>query len=120
FQKMVHNISRMTPAQLEEVPGMIFKRMETLPTTALVVERIIALGKPRCVTFSAHGIREGFLFASLSRHGQRQDPLIAACEYLMQGFQDAVPYSEELMDWLDPLFEGIYAHNHFSRVEAAM
>lgn len=120
IQRMAHAVSQMQPDELEAMPGITLKRVEMLPCTALVVERIIALGKPRCVTFSAHGIREGFLFASLSRQGQEQDPLIAACEYLMQGFTDAVPYSEELMAWLDPLFEGIYACNLFGRLEVIM
>lgn len=114
FQKMVHNISKMTSSELEDMPGVTFKRIEMIPTTALVAERIIALGKPRCLTFSAHGIREGFLFASLSKPGQKEDPLISACEYLIQNYPLAVPYSKELMAWLNPLFAGIYARNLFS------
>lgn len=105
FQKMAHDISRMSLPELEQYPGVTLKRMEMIPTTALVAERIAALGKPRNITFSAHGIREGFLFSQLLKKGQQKDPLIAACEYIMKGQPDTIPYSNELMEWTKPLFE---------------
>ena len=105
LQKMTHEISRMNLDQLEKYPGVTLKRMDMIATTAMVAERIIALGKPKNITFSAHGIREGFLFGQLIKKGQQKDPLIAACEYIMKGQPDTAPYSKELMDWLKPLFE---------------
>lgn len=120
FQKISHSISAMTPKELEAMPGVNYKRMDMLPYTALVAERIVALGKPRCTIFSAHGIREGFLFGRLANAQQNQDPLIAACEYIMQGMSEFLPYADELMTWLEPLFEGIYAQNLFGKMENIM
>ena len=105
FHKMVEKVSHTLPGELKLFPGVTLKRIDMLPTTALVAERIIAHGKPKNITFSAHGIREGFLFAQLLKRGQQQDPLITACEHIMKGQPDTAIYSKELMDWLKPLFE---------------
>src|SRR5690606_31673724 len=55
-------------------------RREVLPYGALVLERLLRRVRPRDVTFSVFGIREGLLFSLLSEAERRKDPLLSFAE----------------------------------------
>jgi len=105
FLEVLHNISRIPLQTLQEMSGMSGKRAETLPYTALVMERIIAKFKPSTIVFSAAGVREGFLYASLPESHKIQDPLFAACNDMISPIEEHSDYSHELFEWMHPLFE---------------
>lgn len=101
---LLQKIAEMDAASLLRMPHISGKRAETLPYTALILERIIALSQPSSLIFSAYGIREGLLFSLLSEKERQKDPLIASCADMVAHIQEGTAYGEELLEWMDPLF----------------
>ncbi len=84
-------------------------RTDTIALTALVMDRVIALGKPSDIAFSVHGVREGVLCNRLSHKEHAKDALLTACEHMMQHLSpqnstEWVRFGYELFAWMDPLF----------------
>jgi len=55
-------------------------RRELVPYGAVVLGEVLRAGTFESVTFSALGVREGYLYALLDRHEQALDPLLQAAE----------------------------------------
>lgn len=104
FLSVLKNITQIPLTRLEALSGISGRRAETLPYTALVMERIIALMQPSRIVFSAYGIREGFLFGQLSAEEQAEDPLIASCITMIRQIDEPPAYGYELHQWMAPLF----------------
>lgn len=97
-------IMRMSPKSLAKIPRVPKARLGTLPVAALVMERLLAAAKPKEVVFSAHGLREGWLFSQSSATQQAADPLLTdAAEVGARESRFGAP-GEELDQWLQPLF----------------
>ena len=79
-------------------------RRETLPYGAMVLARLLDQVKPRDITFSIFGIREGLLYSYLSRHEQAKDPMLAFCEDFARLRARSLQHSKELCRWTDRLF----------------
>ncbi len=97
-------ISLASPASLERFCSK--RRAEAMPSAALVMGGLIEHMAPKRVVFSAHGLREGWLYDRLDREQRRRDPVVAAIED--KGF---VPRRSDglvklLMEWTAPLFAG--------------
>ena len=69
-------VAGLSPASLKDVRALSRSRADTLPFGALVLERILAAGKPRAVVVSAHGLREGLLYSKLDKRKRESDPLL--------------------------------------------
>lgn len=109
FVKTLRAVSAMSPSRINDLPSVSQSRAETLSFTALVIERIIELGKPRKIIFSTHGVREGILFDKLQPATKNQDGLICGCIDIIDmissdGSKQWVKYGEELYNWMSPLF----------------
>lgn len=97
-------VSRMSPQSLSAVPRVPKARLATLPIAAKLMERLLLQARPDRVVFSAHGLREGWLYGGLSKETQAEDPLIAGCaEYGRRGARFGAP-GQALADWTAPLF----------------
>jgi exopolyphosphatase/guanosine-5'-triphosphate,3'-diphosphate pyrophosphatase len=86
-------------------------RADTITFSAVVLERIIALGEPAFVSFSAWGAREGVLFDRLKSNVRQRDPLIATSDNMIKNISPSaeedeswVKFSRELYEWMSPLF----------------
>ena len=79
-------------------------RREVLPYGALVLERLLKRMRPRQVTFSVFGIREGLLYSLLAPAEQRKDPLLAFAEDYARLRSRSADHARELCDWTDRLF----------------
>jgi exopolyphosphatase / guanosine-5'-triphosphate,3'-diphosphate pyrophosphatase len=79
-------------------------RAETLPYGAMVLERILARGKARDVVTSIFGVREGLIYASLSKGKREADPLLSACWDFARRYARSPAHERELMDWTDRIF----------------
>lgn len=97
-------LGRLGRRSLASIPGLSKRRVETLPFAALVLERLLRLAKPDQVTFSAFGLREGHLFATLPAAEKAKDPLISACVELAEEEARFGDHGQELQRWIDPLF----------------
>ncbi|MGH7094379.1 MAG: Ppx/GppA family phosphatase, partial [Stellaceae bacterium] len=71
-------VSRLSRRSLEQITTINRKRLEVVPLAAQILRRMIAVGHPERVVFSAFGLREGYATGLLSAE-QHADPLIAAC-----------------------------------------
>jgi exopolyphosphatase/guanosine-5'-triphosphate,3'-diphosphate pyrophosphatase len=76
---MTRSLVRRSGEPLARIAGVAKRRLEILPLAALVLERLASVAKPREVVFSAFGLREGLIYASLPDADRQQDPLLAAC-----------------------------------------
>nr|WP_321975243.1 Ppx/GppA phosphatase family protein [uncultured Cohaesibacter sp.] len=79
-------------------------RRNLLPFGAAVLYEVIKRGKPKCITFSSLGVREGHLFELLPEDVRQEDPLVAACEELCILRSRSPHYAYELADWLDQIY----------------
>lgn len=104
FHKLCQAVVKMPSSTLERIPDVSRKRIDMMPCTALVAERIMALGKPSLVTFSAQGIREGFIYDMLSEDEKAKDPLFEAARHIMRLYRGTNKYANRLAQWLNPLF----------------
>jgi len=104
-QEIADIVSRQSPAALHGTPGVSKRRVEALPYAAMLMHRIMVLGKPKDVVFSANGLREGCLFDRLPAAYRKQDPLLAAsARYADHLYKDAAVSGEELFQWAEPIF----------------
>ncbi len=98
-------ISRLTQAELEALPGLSKRRAETAAPAAAVLNRLLRHTQVRRVVFSAYGLREGLLFDHLPKTLQARDPLIAACEEKGARLGRFPEHADEITRWTSALFE---------------
>jgi len=97
-------VGRMSPQSLGQIPGVSKVRLATLPIAAKIMERLLLRSKPDRVVFSAHGLREGWLYSELSKEKRKEDPLLAGCaEYGRREARFGAP-GTALADWTAPVF----------------
>lgn len=99
--RLLGHLGKRSLAQFRNVSR---RRLETLPYAALLLERLLRRTLPERISFSAFGLREGWLFERLSERERRIDPLAAASsEWALRDgrFGDL---GEEIADWCAPLF----------------
>jgi exopolyphosphatase/guanosine-5'-triphosphate,3'-diphosphate pyrophosphatase len=102
-------VQRQSRSSLEGIQGVSKKRYDTLPYSALVLERLIErLGIQRIVV-SAYGVREGLLFEAMTPEVRQLNPLIEGCEALTAQRGISPHLGLALDAWLGPLFEGLPA-----------
>jgi len=97
-------VAGLTPATLHGVGEISRNRAETLPYGALVLQRLLAMGKPDDVVISAWGVREGLLFSKFNRKKRARDPLMAACWDFARRHSRSPSHEIELCDWTDQVF----------------
>ncbi len=105
-EDLANLIARFGKRSLTGLTGISRRRLETLPLGALVLERLLRLAKPERILFSAYGLREGFLFDSLDAEAKAADPLLVGCADLAGADGRFGSVSDQLDDWLLPLFRG--------------
>lgn len=102
FTGLIAGLSRRS---LESVAGVTRKRAEAIPYGAVVMERLLKLGKLDRVIISAFGVREGLLFSKLSEVERAKDPLLAACEDMSRRLGRDPSLGTILEQWTAPLFQ---------------
>jgi len=108
-EEFLRLVSRQSAASLRRIEGVTRKRLEVLPTSALVLQRLIRAVKPQEIVFSAHGVREGIMFDRLSAAERRRDPLLVACRDMEARESRCPGFGDELAAWCRPLFAGAEA-----------
>jgi exopolyphosphatase / guanosine-5'-triphosphate,3'-diphosphate pyrophosphatase len=82
-------------------------RRTLLPYGAVAMQEAIALMRPAKVSFSAQGVREGYLYSLLPEAEKARDPLLAAAGELAILRARSPEHARELADWtgrMMPLF----------------
>lgn len=101
---MAEMLSHQSVKSLEKIIGLSRRRLETLPTGLIVLERLLGILQPKWVRFSAFGLREGFFFSNLSAEERKRDPLIAHAEDERARWRRFELMPEEIQHWIAPLF----------------
>lgn len=74
-------------------------RRALLPYGAIAMREVLDAMKPAKVSFSAQGVREGYLYALLSEEDRAADPLLAAADELAILRARSPEHARELADW---------------------
>jgi exopolyphosphatase/guanosine-5'-triphosphate,3'-diphosphate pyrophosphatase len=96
----------MEPAKLAAQPGVATRRSDTLPASAMVLDRVVKRLMPERVVFSALGVREGWLFAQLSPEEQALDPLLEGARGVGTPQARVPDFAVALERWTDGLYDG--------------
>ena len=97
---------RLTPEKLAALPGVPERRARTLPAAALVLDRVLKRLAPERVVFSALGLREGWLYAQLSREERYLDPLVEGAQLVGLPLARVPGFALALAPWTAGLFPG--------------
>jgi exopolyphosphatase/guanosine-5'-triphosphate,3'-diphosphate pyrophosphatase len=87
---------------LDQVPGINVvskQRQALLPYGAAVLAEVLRAGRPRSVSISALGLREGLLYSKLAPGERGADPLLAAARELSLLRSRSPAHGEELVAW---------------------
>ncbi|WP_454848927.1 exopolyphosphatase [Rhizobium binxianense] len=74
-------------------------RRSLLPFGAVAMREVLSAMKPSVISFSAQGVREGYLFSLLSETERRLDPLLAAAGELAILRARSPEHARELAEW---------------------
>ena len=88
---------------LADIEAVADARQPLLTYAALVLEYIIRIAKPKTVTFSTYGVREGLLYSMLPAAERSGDGLICAAQTLNGLMSRSAPHADELIGWTDRL-----------------
>lgn len=116
-------LARQHFESLRQITGLSLipdRRVEVLPLAAEILDQIIGLIKPRRLTVSALGLREGLLYNQLNHAMRAQDPLIAATRDLARLHSRFPEHADRIMNWIEPLFVGETAAERRLRYVAAL
>ncbi len=96
-------IAGQSRRSLERITSISRRRLEVAPLAALILGRLIAVGRPERIVFSAFGLREGYAHG-LSPTEPRVDPLIAAAMGIAAGQSRGHGDGDRLQRWTAPIF----------------
>ena len=101
-------LTRLAKKQARSIPGVTSQRRgDRVPVTALVLERLIALGRPARIVFSAYGLREGCMFERLDPLIRMRDPLLDSCTEIAIGTGRVPETFDTLAQWVEAFFPGL-------------
>ena len=104
-RSFLSRLSRVDRLPIDIIPGVARRRLDAVPLGALLMSRVLRLGNPEQVVFSAFGLREGVLFDRLPQAERRLDPLRASCSDIASRsgrFPTIAPVAERWMRGLFP------------------
>src|SRR6202000_412322 len=78
-------------------------RRPLLTYAALVLEYIIRSARPRTITFSTFGVREGLLYSMLPEGERDKDGFLCASQDLNELLSRSARHAQELIEWTDRL-----------------
>ena len=103
--EIAHLVSEQSNASLKKWPKISRRRLESLPFSAVVLERLLLRNPADNVIISAFGLREGLLYESLPEKFKKLDPLILSCREMALRLSRVPVFELELISWTQELFE---------------
>ena len=97
-------IGRQSRKSLERITTIARKRLELVPSAALILRKLIAIAAPQRIIFSAFGLREGYAYGLIPAWEREPDPLIAACAAISRSQSRFRVNGDRLQEWMAPLF----------------
>jgi exopolyphosphatase / guanosine-5'-triphosphate,3'-diphosphate pyrophosphatase len=103
-QSLLKALGELDQSEQAKVPDVSKPRLETVPATLALLQEVMNIVKPSQLIFSGFSMREGQFFLSLPDDIKNQDPLISACNELVEREGRFGPQGEEVYNWMMPLF----------------
>jgi exopolyphosphatase/guanosine-5'-triphosphate,3'-diphosphate pyrophosphatase len=103
-EELVQLVAHAGPKAIGRIDGVSAKRMETVPSSSLALERILRIVEPSEVIFCSYGLREGLLYEHLDAAEQRKDPFLEAARETANRSGRFSLHAEEIDRWIAPLF----------------
>lgn len=75
---------------------------------AIVLDEILRRARPKEITISAAGVREGLLYDKLDRTERKQDPLLVAAREINMINARSPNHAEDLCDWTDQFMKSTH------------
>ncbi|WP_026987152.1 Ppx/GppA family phosphatase [Fodinicurvata fenggangensis] len=97
-------VSHLGKRSLASMTGVNKRRIETLPSAAMLMRRIIELARPKRIVFSAYGLREGWVHNQLDSEVRASDPLLSAAADWGAREARFGDLGEQIAAWCLPLF----------------
>jgi exopolyphosphatase/guanosine-5'-triphosphate,3'-diphosphate pyrophosphatase len=96
-------------------------RRSLIPYGAIAMQEVLSVMKPSAITFSAQGVREGYLYSLMPEDERDADPLIVAADQLAILRARSPQHARELADWTGRMvpFFGINETEEESRYRQA-
>ncbi|KQQ37683.1 exopolyphosphatase [Rhizobium sp. Leaf306] len=96
-------------------------RRSLLPFGAVALQEVLSVMKPAVVSFSAQGVREGYLYHLMPDEEKQADPLVVAADQLAILRARSPEHARELADWTGRMvpFFGITETEEESRYRRA-
>ena len=88
---------------LADLENVVRQRRMSMPLTGLLLNELINRTKPSTVTFSAVGVREGYVYGHMPRDQIADDPLAAATSAFAEREGRFSKTDEALLQWLSPV-----------------
>lgn len=107
LSEFLESLIRTPKKSAKNVPGVSRRRGDSIPTAALVLQRVLAQGQPFRVVFSAFGLREGCLYDRLTEAERDKDPLLMAADEIARETNRFAPHPETVYGWLTPMFPNL-------------
>ena len=82
------------------------QRLSLVPDAAAVLGPLVSAFEPREVAISSYGIREGLLYAHMSKDIRKLDPLLEAAKNMELSGARFPGFGDALYKWIRPLFSG--------------
>ena len=93
--------------RIDDIEAVSRNRRALLPYGAVVMQKLMEHSRAVDMVVSAYGVREGYLFSTLTKKERERDPLLASCVELTQLRARSVAHVHELTGWSDQLFAAI-------------
>ena len=103
FAKSIWRATSVKPAALA---GVQSRRARSLPSAAILLDRVLKRLLCERVVFSALGLREGLLYDRLPAEERARDPLIIGARLIGLPAARVPEFADALSDWTDGLFPG--------------
>ncbi len=98
------DLVKASPGKLRAMAGVADRRAGTLPAAAMLLDRVLKFLGPERVTFSALGLREGFIYAQLAEAERYLDPLVEGAQLIGLPLARVADFAPALLPWTAPLF----------------
>lgn len=102
--ELLRLVGKLSPESLGKIPRVPKARLWALPMAAKLMERLLVAARPERVVFSAHGLREGWLYGRLDPDLRTLDPLLAGCAQYGDDHSRFGAPGTKLARWTDSLF----------------
>lgn len=79
------------------------KRIDDLPLVGAIIRQLVRSFRPKCLIFSAHGLREGWYSDFLSESTRNEDPVISASKELGDRWGRNDLFPKALASWISDI-----------------